>query len=325
MNKLYPFIFHPIFKERVWGGRRLEKLFNKQLPEGKLIGESWEVSDRQGDENIVANGEFEGKSIRWLMENFKSDILGNAKSQNDRFPLLIKILDAADDLSLQVHPPIEIAKQLGGEPKTEMWYVAYAEPNSVLYAGLKPGVSEQEFKTRLENGTLAECLCKYEVKEGDAIFIPSGRIHGLGKGIVLFEIQQNSDTTYRVFDWNRVGLDGKPRQLHINEALKSINFRDYSPQLIKSKYSQSQTFKVRFLVDDPLFRVNACKVKRGIHFKLSGETAQVIGLLKGDFVISYNGMEIELKAGQFCLLPASVKQVDFVAKKQAEFLHIEAF
>lgn len=325
MSPLYPLTFQPIFKERIWGGRRLQTIYKKPLPDGVPIGESWEISDRPGDENIIANGEFTGKSIRWLMERFEKDILGAAKSAGGRFPLLIKILDAAEDLSLQVHPPARVAAQLGGEPKTEMWYVAYAEPGSVIYAGLNPGVTREELELRIKDGSLSQCLRKITVEQGDAIFIPSGRVHGLGKGIVIFEIQQNSDTTYRVFDWNRIGLDGKPRELHIQEALKSIDFQDYSAQLIKSKYSQSHTFKVRFLVDDPLFRVNSCKVKRGIRFKLSSETAHIVGVLKGTLGVSYNEMEIELTDGQFCLLPAVLKQVSFTALKQVEFLHIQAF
>ncbi|MGB9602283.1 MAG: type I phosphomannose isomerase catalytic subunit [Limisphaerales bacterium] len=326
MNKLYPLTFIPIFKERVWGGRRLETLYSKPLPPNTRVGESWEISDRPGDENIIANGEFSGKSIRWLMENFEKDLLGDAKpTQNGRFPLLIKILDACEDLSLQVHPPADIAAQLGGEPKTEMWYVTHSEPGSVIYAGLKDGVSKDDFEKKLKEGTLQECLTRFEVKEGDAIFIPSGRVHGLGKGIVIFEIQQNSDTTYRVYDWNRVGLDGRPRQLHIEEAFKSINFKDYSPQLIKTKYSQSQTFKIRYLVDDKLFRVNACRVKRGARFKLSSETVHIVGVLKGCLGISYENVSVELKCGQFCLIPAAVKQVSFTAQKQTEFLHIQAF
>lgn len=326
MSKLYPLVFHPIFKERVWGGRRLETLYKKPLPPGAIVGESWEISDRPGDESIIANGEFSGKSIRWLMENFEKDLLGDAKpSQNGRFPLLVKILDAGEDLSLQVHPPAAVAAQLGGEPKTEMWYVTHAEPGSALYAGLNPGISKSDFEKKLKEGTLQECLKRFEVKQGDAIFIPSGRIHGLGKGIVLFEIQQNSDTTYRVYDWNRVGFDGKPRQLHIEEALKSIDFQDYSANLIQTKYSQSQTFKIRYLVDDRLFRINGCKVRRGARFKLSSDTAHIIGVLKGTLGISYENVSVELNCGQFCLIPAAVKQVSFTAQRETEFLHIQAF
>ena len=325
MSELYPLIFKPIFKERVWGGRRLKELYNKQLPEGVPIGESWEISDRPNDESIVESGKFKGKTLRWLMENFHDDLLGITKDYNGRFPLLVKILDAQDVLSVQVHPPAEVAKELGGEPKTEMWYVAHADPDSVIYAGLKNGVTKEDFVGRISSGALDECLHKLHVKAGDAIFIPSGRVHALGKGPVIFEIQQNSDTTYRVYDWNRVGLDGKPRSLHIQEALKSINFSDFEPQLIASKYSRNPTFSVRFLVDDKLFRVNACKVKRGIRFKLSSDGVHIIGMLKGVLSIGEGEDCVELLPGQFCMIPAAVKQVPVRSIRQSEFLHVEAF
>lgn len=325
MSELYPFTFRPIFKERVWGGRRLKELYDKQLPEGIPVGESWEIVDRPEDVSVIENGKFKGRTLRWLMENFRDQLLGMTRDYNGRFPLLIKILDAQDVLSVQVHPPEEVAKELGGEPKTEMWYVASAEPDSIIYAGLKNGVTRQDFIKKVSEGTLEECLHKLHVKEGDAIFVPSGRVHALGKGPVIFEIQQNSDTTYRVYDWNRVGLDGKPRALHIEEALKCINFADFEPKLIESKYSRNQTISVRFLVDDKLFRVNGCKVKRGIQFKLSSDGVHIIGVLKGALSVGSGDELLELRPGQFCLIPASVKQVPIRAIKQVEFLHIEAF
>ncbi|MCX7872076.1 MAG: class I mannose-6-phosphate isomerase [Verrucomicrobiae bacterium] len=325
MLELYPLIFQPIFKERVWGGRRIQELYEKQLPPGVPIGESWEIVDRPGDESIVENGKFKGKTLRWLMENHASELLGTTRDYNGRFPIIIKILDAQDVLSLQVHPPADIAKELGGEPKTEMWYVTYAPQGSTIYSGLRHGVSKEEFIKKIDEGTLEECMQKFNVKEGDAFFIPSGRIHGLGKGPVIFEIQQNSDTTYRVYDWNRIGLDGKPRPLHIKEALKSINFSDYDGGLIKSRYSQNKTIKVRYLVEDKLFRVNACKVKRGVSFKLSSDGVQIIGIINGVTVISADECNLELRPGSFCMIPASSKQVSIYAIKQVEFLHIEAF
>ena len=229
---LYPFTFRPIFKERVWGGRELERLYHKPLPPGVPIGESWEISDRPGDVSVIANGTLAGKDLRWLMENHAADLLGEARPQGGRFPLLIKILDAQDKLSLQVHPPPAKAAELGGEPKTEMWYVAEAAPGAELYVGLKRGVTRAEFEQRIKAGTVAECFHRVSVRPGDAMFLPSGRVHALGAGLIIFEIQQNSDTTYRVFDWNRLGLDGKPRELHIPQSLASIDFNDYEPSLL---------------------------------------------------------------------------------------------
>ena len=212
---LYPLTFQPIFKERVWGGREIERLYGKKLPPGAPIGESWEISDRPGDAGVITNGPLAGKDLRWLMENHAAELLGGAKpATGNRFPLLCKILDAREKLSLQVHPPAHQAAALGGEPKTEMWFIADAAPAAELYVGLKRGVTRAEFERKIRDGSVAECFHRLPVKTGDAMFLPSGRVHAIGAGLVIFEIQQNSDTTYRVFDWNRVGLDGKPRDLH---------------------------------------------------------------------------------------------------------------
>ncbi len=320
---LYPLTFQPIFMERVWGGRNLEKLYQKPLPPARPIGESWEISDRPEAESLIAHGSLAGKSLRWLMENQPQDVMGSARTEGDRFPLLIKILDAQETLSVQVHPPAALAARLGGEPKTEMWYIADATPQAELFVGLKRGVTRQEFERRIKDGTVADCLHRIRVRGGDAVFLPSGRLHAIGEGNVIFEIQQNSDTTYRVFDWNRVGLDGKPRELHVAQSLASINFDDFEPALIFSQYSRNRTFKVRYLVDDPLFRVDACQVRRGQRFHLRSTSPQILGLLRGRLVITHAATSLQLKAGEFCLLPACLERVSLQAETQVEFLHVQ--
>lgn len=320
---LYPFTFNPIFKERVWGGRKLEQLYQKALPPNVPIGESWEISDRPGDASVIANGPLAGKDLRWLMEHHAAELLGPAHARAARFPLLVKILDAQEKLSLQVHPPAARAAELKGEPKTEMWYIAEADPGAELFAGLKPGVTRGEFERKISDGTVADCFHRVTVQKGDVMFLPSGRVHALGAGIVIFEIQQNSDTTYRVFDWNRLGLDGKPRELHIPQSLASIDFNDFEPRLIQSKYSRSAVLKVRYLVDDPLFRVDACQVKRGQRFHLRSDALQVLGLLRGRLSVGEGETKLLLNAGQFALLPASLDRVTLVADTQAEFLHVQ--
>jgi mannose-6-phosphate isomerase len=320
---LYPLTFKAILKERVWGGRRLETLYGKPLPPGVPIGESWEISDRPGDANVIANGSLAGKDLRWLMENHGADVLGKARSANGRFPLLIKILDARDVLSLQVHPPAAKAGRLGGEPKTEMWFFTDCTPQAVIYAGLKSGMTRQIFERRVGDGTVADCFHRIPVKAGDVMFLPSGRVHALGAGSVLFEIQQNSDTTYRVFDWNRAGLDGKPRELHIAQSLASIDFNDFEPSLVTSKFSRSDTFSVRYLVDDPLFQVNACKVKRGQRFHLKIESCLIVGVVKGHLKVLHPDGDILLNPGQFCLVPACLQRVGFQAETQVDFLQAE--
>jgi len=320
---LYPFTFQPIFKERVWGGRELEKRFHKPLPPKLPIGESWEISDRPDDASVIANGPLAGRDLRWLMENHATGLLGTGHERTERFPLLVKILDARDKLSVQVHPPVAVAAKLGGEPKTELWYIAQADPGAELYVGLKRGVTRGQFEAAIRDGTVADCVHRVPVENGDVMFLPSGRIHAIGSGLVIFEIQQNSDTTYRVFDWNRTGLDGKPRQLHVAESLASINFEDFEPLLIKSQYSRNAVLKVRYLVDDPLFRVDACQVKRGERFHLRSERVQILGMLRGRMLIGDGEGRVVLDAGKFALLPASLGRVTVVAETQVEFLHVQ--
>src|SRR3954468_15315363 len=249
MATLYPFTFRPIFKERVWGGRALERLYGKNLPANVPIGESWEISDRPGDASVIANGPLAGKDLRWLMEHHERELLGDAESANGRFPLLIKILDAQEKLSLQVHPPAHKAAELKGDAKTEAWYIADAAPGAELYVGLKPGVTWPEFETKIKTGSVAECFHRVPVKAGDTMFLPSGRVHAIGAGLVIFEIQQNSDTTYRVFDWNRKDASGKTRPLQVAESLECIDFNDFEPEPIHSRGARNT------LVEDPLFSV----------------------------------------------------------------------
>jgi mannose-6-phosphate isomerase len=322
--KLYPLTFQPIFKERVWGGRSLETLFQKSLPAKVPVGESWEISDRPGDASVVANGPLAGRDLHWLMEHHAVELLGAAHTATKRFPLLVKILDARDKLSVQVHPPPTVAAKLGGEPKTEMWYVAHADPGAELYVGLKRGVTRGQFEQGIRDGTVADCVQRLAAEPGDVMFLPSGRIHAIGAGLVIFEIQQNSDTTYRVFDWNRTGLDGKPRELHIAESLASIDFNDFEPRLIRSQYSRNAVLKVRYLVDDPLFRVDACLIKRGERFHMRSEQVQILGVLRGRLLIGGGEHEqLVLNAGQFVLLPASLGRVTMTAEMQVEFLHVQ--
>lgn len=218
--------------ERVWGGRELERVYGRDLPSpDHPYGESWEIVDREHEQSIVDQGPLAGSSLHDLWTDHREEIFGEGFGNHPRFPILIKILDARDDLSIQVHPPAQLAARLGGEPKTEMWYIADCEPAAKLYVGLKSGVSRPDFEQAIENGTVADCVHAITPRPGDSIFIASGRLHAIGAGFLIHEIQQNSDTTYRVFDWNRLGLDGKPRQLHVAESLASIDFNDFEPSM----------------------------------------------------------------------------------------------
>ena len=319
---LYPLTFRPTFKQRVWGGRELERLYHKPLPPAVPIGESWEISDRPDDVSVVANGPLAGKDLRWLMENHAAELLGSTRPQGGRFPLLVKILDAQEKLSLQVHPPTATASALGGEPKTEMWYVAEAAPGAELYVGLKRGVTRAEFERRIQAGTVAGCFHRVSVQASDAMFLPSGRVHALGAGLVIFEIQQNSDTTYRVFDWNRLGLDGKPRQLHIPQSLASIDFNDYEPALLPRAFVPNGACKKRPLVRDRLFTVEAYEAGAGVDVPLPPGKMQIIALLTGRLQVGDRAGLLPLAAGQFCLVPASLRQVTLSAKTPVAWLWV---
>jgi mannose-6-phosphate isomerase len=319
---LYPFKFKPVFKERVWGGRNLDTLYHKSLPGSGPIGESWEISDRPGDASVIANGPLAGKDLRWLMEHHERELLGDARSQAGLFPLLIKILDAQEKLSLQVHPPAEKAAALGGDPKTEMWHITHAAPGAELYVGLRRGVTREEFERRVQDGTVAECFHRIPVKAGDTMFLPSGRVHAIGAGLVIFEIQQNSDTTYRVFDWNRVGTDGKARELHIQQSLASIDFQDFEPELVGSAFTAAGRFKIRPLAKHPLFSVDAFRAlsKETISFKQP--RLKILGALENTLTVTGENISVPLQPGEFCLIPASVQNAEIHAEIGSGFLLI---
>ncbi|MCO5052685.1 MAG: class I mannose-6-phosphate isomerase [Verrucomicrobiae bacterium] len=320
MSQLYPLTFQPIFKERIWGGRNLERLYGKHLPPARPIGESWEISDRPDDVSVIANGAFAGRELHWLLENHRTDLLGDVPLAAGRFPLLIKLLDAQQKLSLQVHPPAAQAAKLRGDPKTEMWFVADAASGAELYAGLKRGISRTNFERQLADGSVADCFHRVLVRAGDTMFLPSGRVHAIGAGLVIFEIQQNSDTTYRVFDWNRVGLDGKLRELHLSQSLASIDFNDFEPALVKAEEIVAGNLSRRELVRDPLFTVEQYRVIDSGRVKLPAARMQIIGVIRGEVRLP----NVVVRAGGFCLLPAALSQPEVVAAQPTEFLRIEA-
>jgi len=322
---LYPFVFEPIFKDRIWGGRELERLYAKKIPAKQPTGESWEISDRPGDASVITNGPLAGKDLRWLMANHAAKILGSAKpAAAGRFPLLCKILDAREKLSLQVHPPAAKAAELKGEPKTEMWYVADAAPDASLYVGLQRGVTRADFERKIADGTVADCFHRIPVRAGDTMFLPSGRVHAIGDGLVIFEIQQNSDTTYRVFDWNRVGLDGKPRELHVAQSLASIDFQDFEPKLVGTKFTGDANLQKRSLVNDPLFDVEAWKLAAGASSLLSPKKLQIVAVTTGMVELKSGSTVVSLAAGQFSLIPASLERTEVVSQSGASLLRVEA-
>lgn len=294
----HPIRFAPLYMERVWGGRKFATLYGRTLPDGPPIGESWELVDRPEAQSVVASGPLAGHRLHELWTRCRRTVFGlDDESDGSRFPLLFKLLDASDTLSLQVHPPVEMAEELGGEPKTEMWYVAQAEPSARIYAGLRRGATRETFERSLAEGHAADLIHSFSSAEGDAIFIPSGRIHAIGAGNVIVEIMQNSDTTYRVFDWNRVGLDGRPRKLHVEESLRSVHFDDYEPAPVQA---EGET-----LVSCPFFHVERLQVDAP-RPALRGGLFAVLTVLQGQ--VRCDGEQFG--AGEFFLVPACLSEAE---------------
>ena len=256
MNNLYPLKFTPICKDKIWGGNKLHDLLNKEFPELPNCGESWEISGVQDDISVVSNGFLTGNSLEELIEVYMGDLVGEKVYEKfgTEFPLLVKFIDANDYLSIQVHPNDELALERHDSfGKTEMWYVVQADPGSRLISGFSRKVDKDEYLHSVENGTLEELLNDEEVKAGDVFFIPAGRVHAIGKGIVVAEIQQTSDVTYRIYDFNRVDDKGNPRELHTDLAVDAI---DYSFETnYRTEYQSSDNQSVT-LVDCPYFTTN---------------------------------------------------------------------
>jgi mannose-6-phosphate isomerase len=222
--------FQPLYKERIWGGRKLQTVFDRALPAKNRIGESWELVDREDAQSIISETKFRGASLHEIWTERRQEIFGEGYDYM-RFPILVKILDASDTLSLQVHPAPHRTIDVLDEPKTEFWYFLATDEGAGIYVGLKHGVRRSNFESALATGQVLDLLHRIPSRPDSYIFIPSGRLHAIDAGNMLFEIQQNSDTTYRVFDWNRLGVNGSPRQLHVEQSLNSIDFDDFEPDL----------------------------------------------------------------------------------------------
>jgi mannose-6-phosphate isomerase len=307
---LYPYKFTPVLQERVWGGNALEH-YGKSVPPGKRVGESWEISDRDEVQSVIANGPDKGKTLRQQIEAHGAQLLGTNSGKGTRFPLLVKLLDARERLSLQVHPPPALAAKLKGEPKTEMWYVLEAEQDAHLIAGLRRGVSGADFMRSLEGQKDAKPIIDYvhrfQVLPGDVFFVPSGRMHAIDAGVVLVEIQQNSDTTYRVYDWGRVGLDGKPRQLHTRESLVCIDFKDYEPKKQRATVERRGVNGLWRLVACEYFHVHRLDLANAWPDRTDGSTFHILTCVSGALgLVTPDGKEDRLNVGEFILLPAAL-------------------
>lgn len=308
---IYPLRFEPVFQDYIWGGRRLETLFGRELPNG-IVAESWEISGHEKAATRVVGGMWDGYTLPEVLEALGERLVGfNARAclERGRFPLLIKLLDAHRDLSVQVHPDdAYAAAHEGGElGKTEMWYVLHADPGSELIYGLARGVTRASFEEALRQGAIETQLHRVPIARGDVFFIPAGTVHALLAGAVVAEIQQNSDATYRLYDWGRVGADGKPRPLHVAKALDVIDWGMVAPEATRPPLLEHTNGVQRWrLTDDPRVTVEKLELAAGAVWEgvCDGSTFQVIGCIEGAISLGWEGAPDTLQAISWRLLPA---------------------
>jgi len=320
---LYPLKFNPIYKDKIWGGRKLKSLLNKNFEPLPNCGESWEISGVKGNESVVANGPLKGKSLPELISEYKDMLIGEKvyRTSGNEFPLLIKFLDANEDLSIQVHPNDEQARvrhnSLG---KTEMWYIFQADDNARLIAGFNRDLSREEYLEYFTAGRLEEILNQESVAAGDVFFIPAGRVHTIGKGICIAEIQQTSDITYRIYDFDRVDDQGKKRELHVEEALDVLDFKSY-PEY-KSLYTDEPGKPVKLVACD-YFTTNKIILDRTLERDYTAIDSFVLYIcFEGSFSLVYGDGKTQVLKGESVLLPAAIKQVTLKPASGASLLEV---
>ena len=317
---LYPFKFQPILKDKIWGGQKLQKILKKPTTSAEA-GESWEISDVQGDTSIVSNGTMAGTSLKSLMELHTTELLGHKNFQQfgTKFPLLIKLIDAKLALSVQLHPNDALAKSRHNSfGKTEMWYVVQADSDSNLIVGFNQPMTKELYLKHLEAKTL-ECILNFDkVDAGDTYFIEVGRIHAIGAGVLLAEIQQTSDITYRVYDWDRVDSEGNHRELHNDIALEAFDFD--MPDNYRVNYSlDSQTSTE--LVSCPYFTTNVIEVKTSLLVKNNHDSFMIYMCVEGSAVINIEGYQTEFSMGETVLIPACIKSFS-ISTNHAKLLEV---
>ena len=325
MSSLYPLKFNPIFKERIWGGEKLKNLLAKELPANTKIGESWELSAVNGDISVVSNGFLKGNDLKELIEVYMGDLMGEKVYEKfgEDFPLLIKLIDASDDLSIQVHPNDKLAKERHNSfGKTEMWYVVGCDSDAKIYVGFNQEVDKNKYVSYLEKNKLAEILNTEISQKGDTYFIPAGRIHAIGKGNLIAEIQQTSDITYRMYDWGRVDDKGNPRELHTELAVDAIDYNVYPSY--KSSY-EAKDNQSNQLVDSPYFTSNLIKLNAGKGLETDYamlDSFVIYMVLEGEINIAYPDGKEKASAGDTVLIPASLEQITLECHKNAEILEV---
>ncbi|MEA2062207.1 MAG: type I phosphomannose isomerase catalytic subunit [Gemmatimonadota bacterium] len=306
---LYPMLLAPIFKDKIWGGRLMEKKLNKKLPPDELIGESWELSDYRTDITHVENGPLAGMSLDTLFSERALELIGRTPvaGEGENFPLLTKFIDSNLLLSLQVHPPDSYALAHDRENgKTECWYVVHAEPGATVMRGLEPGTTPGDFRKGLDTGRgIEEMVRRFEVSSGDFIFMPTGVVHAICEGTIILEIEQNSDMTYRLYDWGRMGADGKPRPTHIEKGMDVIDFEDTSPDKIEGILRHEGGNRIRHMVSCRYFSVEILELSSTFRQDTGGKSFVALTVVEGSAGITGEGGEkLEVQTGDTVLLPA---------------------
>jgi mannose-6-phosphate isomerase len=323
MNTLYPLKFKPIFKEKIWGGNKIRTRLGLDFSPLSNCGEAWIISGVPGSETRVSNGFLKGNNLNELVEVFMDDLIGETsflKNQKE-FPILVKFIDSNDWLSIQVHPDDKLAaKRKMGNGKTEMWYILEAEQNAEIISGFSRQLDQKTYLKYLHDKKLKEILNVEKVRNDDVFYVPSGRIHALGPGIMLAEIQQTSDTTYRIYDWERVDAKGKSRELHIESALEAIDFKHYNSY--RTNYQNKQN-KTSSLVDCPYFVTNLLDLNQTIEKDYSALDSFVIYIvIKGSAVIQWDAAEEKVKIGESLLIPAVMEKIRIKANPECKILEV---
>lgn len=309
-----PIFLEPTFKDYIWGGQKLKNIYKKNVKNEKCTAESWEISTNKNGESTVKNGKYRGKTLTELFNDseIKEEIFGRRCINLPEFPLLIKFIDANNSLSVQVHPDDEYAlKNENSHGKTEMWYILDCEPGAQIICGVKPGVDKDILKKHINSEKIQDCLNFIDVKKGDAIYIPSGTIHALLGKTLVAEVQQNSNITYRVYDWERVGKDGKPRELHIEKALDVIDTKN-TPQI---KNIGREKAKIN-VVQCEFFTTNKINVESEIYQKTEGESFIAINVIEGDGIVVIDNNSYEITKGDSFIIPACIKQYKLIGKME---------
>ena len=310
-TSLYPLKFKTIYKDKIWGGQKIKSYLHKDFGDLPNCGETWEISGVKSDVSIVANGALQGESLADLLEQYGANLVGDKvyKHFGNTFPLLVKFIDANEDLSIQVHPDDELAKKRHNSfGKTEMWYIIEADPGSTLIAGFNRELDEKTYLEYFNSGRLMEILNKEDAKAGDVFFLPAGRVHTIGKGLLLAEIQQTSDITYRIYDFDRVDDKGNKRELHTEEALAAIDYKHY-PEY-KTQYQPKKNDTVK-LVTCPYFTTNVLDFTENTTKDYSNLDSFVIHVcLAGAYTVKYNGESYPVKMGESILLPKTIDQIE---------------